>query len=90
MRTGFDGVERSADLRGRMCERKARFPDEYVARARAAQLIEQGRADRPQLWVYQCPVCRGWHMTGARYLNRGSFSVTAGDMFTDTSRPKAA
>lgn len=86
-RIGFDGKARTPDERTRMCARKVRFPDEYVARARAAQLIEQGRADKPRLFVYRCPVCRGWHMTGAYQLNKDALAVTDEDMFTKR-RPK--
>lgn len=47
----------------RMCLSKVRYPDEYVARARIGQLYDQALADKPRLWVYQCPSCRGWHLT---------------------------
>ena len=91
-RKGYDGKERTTDERTRMCLRKVRFPDEYVARARCAQLIEQGRADSPRLFVYQCPVCRGWHMTGAYQLNKTAAAVTADDMFANrgTVKPQPA
>lgn len=47
----------------KMCLSKVRFPDEHVIRARISQLYDQGALDKPKLWVYQCPNCRGWHMT---------------------------
>ena len=61
------------------CLSKVRFPDEYVARARTAQILEAGGADRPELWVYPCDHCRGWHMTKRPQRDRAS--VTAGDLF---------
>lgn len=46
----------------RICEAKRRHPDELLARAAAMRAIEiHNETDR--LWVYQCPECRGWHLT---------------------------
>lgn len=44
------------------CARKARYPDEHVARAVGTEHMENGKAPY-QLYIYQCRVCRGWHLT---------------------------
>jgi hypothetical protein len=63
----------------KMCESKLRYPDEITARAAGMASLEQlpDRADR--LYTYNCPLCRGWHLTKRR--NRaesvGCFAITA-------------
>jgi hypothetical protein len=48
----------------RMCTSKMRYSDEYAARGSAQFALNTSRANPlGRLWVYQCPVCRGWHMT---------------------------
>lgn len=44
------------------CARKKRHPDEHVARAIGTEQMADGRAPY-QLYIYQCKVCRGWHLT---------------------------
>lgn len=70
----------------KMCLSKVRFPDEYVARARAQQVIDMQGERIGALWVYQCPNCRGWHMTSNGYLNAKTHAVTKDDMFDETQR----
>jgi hypothetical protein len=75
----------------RMCLSKARYSDEYAARASASHLYdvppEEVRtvAGIPtKLWVYKCVNCRGWHMTKKEV--KGSTPITAeGGMFTSSS-----
>ena len=45
----------------KMCNRKQRYSDEFSARAKAKIDIDGGKARK--LWVYPCPLCRGWHLT---------------------------
>lgn len=45
------------------CENKNRHPDELTARAAALHSIERHPPENGALWIYQCPVCRGWHLT---------------------------
>ena len=42
------------DVVRRMCRRKARFRDEWVAMERAAKLGMRS---------YACPICSGYHLT---------------------------
>jgi hypothetical protein len=42
------------------CERKVRYSDEFGARA-AGQLLEE--QNKIKLWLYPCPICKGWHLT---------------------------
>lgn len=48
------------------CQRKHRHPDEFTARASAQYCLETHEPNRKSLWVYPCPVCRGWHLTKRR------------------------
>ena len=47
------------------CARKRRHSDEITARAFALTAIDAGwNKNKPEcLYVYKCPVCRGWHLT---------------------------
>lgn len=46
----------------RRCSSKGRWPDAVSATASALYALEQ--EDRPGgLFYYQCPHCRGWHLT---------------------------
>lgn len=47
--------------RMRRCTGKRRWSDELSACAGALDAVERHREER--LWVYQCPHCRGWHLT---------------------------
>lgn len=69
----------------KMCLSKVRFPDENVARARISQLYDQGVIDKPKLWVYHCPNCRGWHMTskGHKEPRLRYHPVKPGDIYAD-------
>lgn len=44
----------------RSCATKVRYNDDIVARA--VGQIEQ-RAAGYKLYIYPCPICRGWHLT---------------------------
>jgi hypothetical protein len=44
------------------CQRKTRYPDEYVARGIGGDQMAKGRATS-KLYVYKCKWCRGWHLT---------------------------
>jgi hypothetical protein len=51
----------------KMCTSKTRYSEEFSARAGAFHLFEVGEKHRDaEMYVYQCPNCRGWHMTGKR------------------------
>lgn len=52
-----------ADHRARCeqtCARKIRYASDHVARAVGTEQMAGGA---PQLFIYQCKVCRGWHLT---------------------------
>ncbi len=54
-------IERHMKQRRRQeCERKQRYPSEAEARATAEH---QARATGKELSVYECPWCRGWHLS---------------------------
>lgn len=56
--------------RERRCTGKHRWPDELSARAGALHSIE-AFGSAYALWVYRCPLCRGWHLTrNAQHLER--------------------
>ena len=42
------------------CSRKKRYTDEHVARAMGTEQMVHAPY---QLYIYQCRVCRGWHLT---------------------------
>lgn len=68
-------------LRG--CEGKRRHPDEFVARAVGQILGEQNQV---KLYMYECKLCRGWHLT--RTKQRGDrFDVDYQYPKTDHGRP---
>jgi hypothetical protein len=60
------------------CPRKVRYTSEIAARMGAQASITTRDPNAPRLerlWVYQCPVCSGWHLT--RNASReGSPAVT--------------
>ncbi len=54
-------IERRMEQRRRQeCERKQRYPSEAEARATADH---QARTAGRELNVYECPWCRGWHLS---------------------------
>jgi hypothetical protein len=53
-----NGILVSTIVRG--CESKLRFADELTARA-AGQ--HDGEKYQTRMFVYQCHICRGWHLT---------------------------
>ena len=76
----------------KMCHSKVRFTDEYVARARIAQLFDEG-ADIPRrLWVYKCENCKGHHFTSSSQKRGMSNSepVTATNIYGDDARKQQA
>jgi hypothetical protein len=57
---------KTIDELDRMCTSKARYSDEYSARGSAQHSLNSSWGKSTAfLWVYQCPVCRGWHMTSS-------------------------
>lgn len=48
--------------RTRMCSGKNRWADELSAVAGAIHSLERHK-DSPELYVYHCPECKGWHLT---------------------------
>lgn len=72
----------------KMCLSKRRFPDEYVARAAIQSGMQNGSISTDKLYVYQCPSCRGWHMTHKNHGEK-THSVTPQDPFhRDVHKPK--
>lgn len=62
-------LRRSGELASfieRSCRSKLRYCDDMTARA-AGQLYmehaEKAGKPRRQLYVYKCPLCRGWHLS---------------------------
>jgi len=55
-----DIERRFKDIRRSECERKKRYASEAEARATADH---QARASGKELKVYECPWCRGWHLS---------------------------
>jgi hypothetical protein len=55
-----DIERRFAEIRHSQCGRKKRYPSEDEARATADH---QARATGRELRVYECPWCRGWHLS---------------------------
>lgn len=76
---------RTNDQWDKMCLRKRRFPDEYVARA-SAQTTLQSNPDVGQLFVYQCPSCRGWHLTHKNHGEKTTY-VTRDNPYRDDRPP---
>ena len=62
------------------CKVKNRFSDESAARVSAQHAINTYK-NEAILWVYQCKLCRGWHLTKSR--QHGSAGVTAEDLYHD-------
>lgn len=54
--------------RMRRCAGKRRWSDELSACAGALAAVERRQVDK--LWVYQCPHCRGWHLTRNRQVGK--------------------
>ena len=55
-----DIERRMRDVRRSECERKKRYASEAEARATADH---QARTTGRELSVYECPWCRGWHLS---------------------------
>lgn len=53
-----------------MCIDKNRYPDEFTARAAGIHYIDRG--DAAALWVYRCPICRGFHLTRSDHGKRAN------------------
>lgn len=62
----INGVKR--EVLARMCREKNRYPDEITARAAGSHYIDTDQI--PDLWVYFCEHCRGWHLTSKRHNPR--------------------
>ena len=56
----MDIEQRMKDRRRSECERKQRYASEADARATADH---QARSTGKELKVYECPWCRGWHLS---------------------------
>ena len=52
--------QRMEEARRRECQRKKRYATEAEARATADH---QARTTGTELSVYECPWCRGWHLS---------------------------
>ena len=44
----------------RRCASKSRYADEYAARGSGTR---QMKFVKKQIYIYQCQICRGWHLT---------------------------
>jgi hypothetical protein len=62
------------------CASKRRHPDELTARAAASLHLERKEMG-DELFVYRCPICDGWHLTGNQ--QGAAAAVTAGDPFKE-------
>lgn len=53
----------SRDKQEEACRRKRRYPMKVNAEVQC--LVEMNRPGKkaPPLTTYQCPICRGWHLT---------------------------
>lgn len=67
----------------KMCLTKRRFPDEHVARASICEGMQKQRIKAEKLWIYQCPSCRGWHMTSKNNHGDKSPAVTGTDPYAE-------
>jgi hypothetical protein len=56
------GMEAATRRSQECCERKIRFADEWVARARGVERLKEDKFIG-MLYVYKCKWCRGWHHT---------------------------
>lgn len=63
------------------CKAKKRHATEFNARAAAMSHLQK-TPEVTRLWVYQCRVCHGWHLTSSR--TRGCLPVTADDPLKET------
>lgn len=59
-----------------MCLGKLRFADECACRVVAQESINRPQSMVKMLWVYQCPNCRGYHMTKLRNYRVAPVSPT--------------
>lgn len=50
----------NAYVANRQCYRKVRFPDDSIAHLRVNEIVDEGG---PQLYVYECGNCNGFHLT---------------------------
>lgn len=69
----------------RTCVNKRRYTDEPQARAAGLAAIENNR-NASRLFVYRCPVCRGWHLT--RAAQAGQASISEDDPIADVVRTR--
>ncbi len=51
------------EQRAAMCAKKVRYADELTAGAGALISLEKHQSGYLKLWVYHCPVCKGYHCT---------------------------
>lgn len=58
----------------RMCRRKVRWADEFAAVGFALGALERYTGVR-FLWTYRCPLCKGWHLTKRRQVNKEPISL---------------
>lgn len=65
------------------CLNKQRHPDEFVARAAAMHSLERPDCDVDRLWVYRCPLCRGFHLS-SRPQGRGHMVTVTNPVHTKT------
>lgn len=56
-----------------ICAKKIRYSDELTARAAASYWCVQ--KDRKKSYIYECPVCKGYHVTTKRRKSR-KYTVT--------------
>lgn len=62
------------------CAKKKRYADDLTARAAAMESCSKYGED--VLFTYQCPVCRGWHLT--KNEQRGQAAVSKTNPFLET------
>lgn len=56
----LDALAQHRARRAESCARRPRHTDEHVARVVGTERMVAGA---PQLYIYQCEICRGWHLT---------------------------
>jgi hypothetical protein len=67
------------------CKKKHRHPDEITARAAAMDSIQKYHNVKT-LYVYNCPVCSGWHLT--KSSKDHTIKVTEDDPFNESETVK--